>query len=74
MELVIFVGILVLQLRKRETCCIESLPSNHSTIDKIYVGEGLNRVCAKLEPVKSNEILEINVLQKFSSHVLFDNL
>ena len=32
--------------------------------------EGLCSVCAKLEPAssKSNEILKINVLQKFTSH------
>ena len=34
--------------------------------------EGLSSVCAKLEPAssKNNEILEINVLQKFASHAL----
>ena len=34
--------------------------------------EGLTSVCAKLEPAssKNNELLEINVLQKFTSHVL----
>ena len=32
--------------------------------------EGLSSVCAKLEPAssKNNEILEINVLQKFTPH------
>ena len=32
--------------------------------------EGLSSVCAKLEPAssKNNEILEINVLQNFTSH------
>ena len=32
--------------------------------------EGLSSVCAKLEPagLKNNEILEINFLQKFTSH------
>ena len=36
--------------------------------------EGLSSVCAELEPVssKDNEILEINVLQKFTSHALFN--
>ena len=35
--------------------------------------EGLSTVCAKLEPAgsKNDEILEINVLQKFTSHALF---
>ena len=35
--------------------------------------EGLNSVCAKLEPAtsKNNDILETNVLQKFNSHALF---
>ena len=35
--------------------------------------EGLNSVCAKLEPAssKNNEILEINVLQKSTPHALF---
>ena len=34
--------------------------------------EGLSSVCAKLEPSssKDNEILEINVLQKFTSYAL----
>ena len=34
--------------------------------------EGLNSVCGKLEPAssKSNEILKINVLQKFTVHAL----
>ena len=34
--------------------------------------EGLSSVCAKLEPAssKDNEILEISVLQKFTSHAL----
>ena len=34
--------------------------------------EGWSNVCAKLEPAssKNNEILEINVLQKFTSHAL----
>ena len=34
--------------------------------------KGLRSVCAKLEPAssKNNEILEINVLQKFTSQVL----
>ena len=34
---------------------------------------GLSSVCAKLEPASSqnNEILEINVLQKFTSHALY---
>ena len=34
--------------------------------------EGLSSVCAKSEPAsfKNNEILEINVLQKFTSHAL----
>ena len=34
--------------------------------------EGLSSVCAKLEPAssKNNEKLEINVLQKFTSHAL----
>ena len=34
--------------------------------------EGLSSACAKLEPAssKDNEILEINVLQKFTSHAL----
>ena len=34
--------------------------------------EGLSSACAKLEPdsSKNNEILEINVLQKFTSHAL----
>ena len=38
--------------------------------------EGLGSVCAKLEPTgpKNNEILEINVLQKFTSHALFVRL
>ena len=32
--------------------------------------EGLSSVCAKLEPagLKNNELLEINVLQKFASY------
>ena len=36
--------------------------------------EGLSGVCAKLDPAssKNNEILEINVLQKFTSHALFN--
>ena len=35
--------------------------------------EGLSSVCAKLEPADSNnnEILEINVLQKFTWHALY---
>ena len=35
--------------------------------------EGLSSVCAKLETAssKNNEILEINVLQKFTSHALY---
>ena len=35
--------------------------------------EGLSSVCAKLEPAssKNSEILEINVLQKFTSHALY---
>ena len=36
--------------------------------------EELSSVCAKLETAassKNNEILEINVLQKFTSHALF---
>ena len=35
--------------------------------------EGLGSVCAKLKPVssKNNEILEINVLHKFTSHALY---
>ena len=35
--------------------------------------EGLSSVCAKLEPATSkiNEIFEINILQKFTSHALF---
>ena len=35
--------------------------------------EELSSVCAKLEPAssKNNEILEINVLQKFTSHALY---
>ena len=35
--------------------------------------EGLNSVCAKLQPAssKNNEILEINVLQKLTSHALY---
>ena len=35
--------------------------------------EGLSSVCAELEPAssKDKEILEINVLQKFTSHALF---
>ena len=35
--------------------------------------EGLSSVCAKLEPASSenNEILKINVLQKFTSHALY---
>ena len=38
--------------------------------------EGLSSVCAKLEPAssKNNEILEINVLQKFTSHSLYSIL
>ena len=34
---------------------------------------GLSSVCAKIDPAssKNNEILEINVLQKFTSHALF---
>ena len=38
--------------------------------------EGLSSVCAKLEPTSSqnNETLEINVLQKFTSHALNANL
>ena len=36
---------------------------------------GLSSVCAKLEPVSSenNKILEINVRQKFTPHALFVN-
>ena len=35
--------------------------------------EGLSSVYAKLEPAisKNNEMLEINVLKKFTSHALF---
>ena len=35
--------------------------------------EGLSSACAKLEPATSkiNEIFEINILQKFTSHALF---
>ena len=35
--------------------------------------EGLSSICAKLEPAssESNEKLEINFLQKFTSHALF---
>ena len=35
--------------------------------------EGLSNVCAKLEPAssKNNEILEINVQQKFTLHALW---
>ena len=35
--------------------------------------EGWSTACAKLEPAssKNNEILEINVLQKFTSHALY---
>ena len=35
--------------------------------------EGLRSVCAKLEPAssKNNEILKMNVLQKFTSHTLY---
>ena len=38
--------------------------------------EGLSSVCAKLKPAssKNNEIPEINVLQKFTSHALLDNI
>ena len=38
--------------------------------------EGLNSVCGKLEPAssKSNEILKINVLQKFTVHALCQGL
>ena len=38
--------------------------------------EGLSSVCAKLEPAssKTNEILEINVLQKYTSHALSVNI
>ena len=38
--------------------------------------EGLSNVCAKLEPASSenNEILAINVLQKFTSHVTCETL
>ena len=34
--------------------------------------EGLSSICAKLEPTssKNNKILEINALQKFTSHAL----
>ena len=34
--------------------------------------DGLSSDCAKLEPAssKNNEILEINVVQKFTSHAL----
>ena len=37
--------------------------------------EGLSSVCAKLEPASSrnNEILEINVLQKFTPHSHLNN-
>ena len=36
--------------------------------------KGLSSVCAKLEPAssKTSEILEKNVLQKFTSHALYD--
>ena len=36
---------------------------------------GLSIVCVKLEPTSSkyNEILEINVLQKFTSHALYNS-
>ena len=37
--------------------------------------EGLSCVCAKLEPAgsKNNEILEINVLQKFTPHAVLED-
>ena len=37
--------------------------------------EGLSSVCTILEPAssKNNEILEINVLQKFTPHALYSN-
>ena len=37
--------------------------------------EGLSSVCAKSKPSssKTNEILEINVLKKFTSHALYDD-
>ena len=38
--------------------------------------EGLSSVCAKIEPAnsKKTEILEINVLQKFTSYALFTKI
>ena len=44
-------------------------PAVHSPIRE---NPGLSNVCTKLEPGRSetNEILEINVLQKFSPHAL----
>ena len=38
--------------------------------------EGLSSVCAKLEPAsfKINEMLKINVLQKFTSHDLYPRI
>ena len=50
----------------------EGMPCKHNQCHTTL--GGLSSVCAKLEPSssKTNEILEINVLQKLTPHTLFN--
>ena len=57
-----------------ESCHFSALAGISYKYNKCHTAlEGLSSVCAKLEPAssKNNEILEINVLQKFTVYVLF---
>ena len=63
--------------RKRlcsESChslVLEGIPHKYNQCQRTM--GGLSSVCARLEPASSrnNEILEINALQKFTPHVLY---
>ena len=67
-------------IRKRlysESChflALTSIPYKYNQCHT-FLG-GLSSVCAKLEPAssKNEEILKINVLQKFTSHALYLNV
>ena len=65
METASFIEMLVLVLA-------DMLPKNNAVELGWGGGEWLSSVCTKLEPArsKSNKILDVNVLQKFSPHAL----
>ena len=72
--------IIAMVTRKRvyfESChllALAGIPYKYNQCHTIL--EGLSSVCAKLEPasLKNNEILEVSVMQKFTSHALYLSL